>query len=411
MVTLYHIVLTFLGLQLYKKNIIDDNLDIEIGLDNSVRMITGKSQGVTPREKMLKCLKYIYNLFIISVLAWTIIASFIISINTSSSAYFINCVYNIIFTIHYICSIKYFKKDHIYDILNKHANAKHICEIAILVSLIITVAIAISIVVCITSEKTVHVYSYFYDSGKMTTKNIFLIILLIIDTIYSYITFFTISITFCIVMLYHKTTITSYSVRVDNYVHKPTASNAKINTIATEYTELKEKFSKTVKLLNNFFVSMNIFGIIGLYLTIIEFQTQTYEFTFIINTFLFVLIEIVYILSIQIVRKKVNKIMGLLTSKQFVSSVFRLYNTNRNIELISGTYTTQNIGIMVQHNLISTLSIDESIDWVVLNAVISKEWDTFNILGVKLEDTTILQKMIGVIFLFLVSQGISDLFK
>jgi hypothetical protein len=103
--------------------------------------------------------------------------------------------------------------------------------------------------------------------------------------------------------------------------------------------------------------------------------------------------------------------MGLLTSKQFVSSVFRLYNTNRNIELISGTYTTQNIGIMVQHNLISTLSIDESIDWVVLNAVISKEWDTFNILGVKLEDTTILQKMIGVIFLFLVSQGISDLFK
>jgi hypothetical protein len=269
----------------------------------------------------------------------------------------------------------------------------------------------VSIVIWVATDKTEHVYSYFYDSNEMTNKNIILLILLTIDTIYKYITFFTTSITFCVVMLYHKTTIALYSAKVNNYVRRPATSNAKINTIATEYTELKDKFSKTVKLLNNFFVTMNIFGIVGLYLTIVTFQSQTYILSFAINTFLFITIELIYIISIQIVRKKVNKIMGLLTSKQFVSSVFRLYNTNRNLELITGNYTIQHIGIMIQNNLISTLSIDESIDWVVLNAIISKEWDTFNILGVKLEDTTILQKMMGMILLFIVSQGISDLFK
>lgn len=411
MVELYRAILTFLGFQLYKNDKVDDDLDIESGITTGIRMVAVKRDNMTTHIKAIKNLKYLYNIFVVCILMWTVVASIIFASLTSNSTYFINSAYSIMFTFHYVYSIIYFKKNHIYDILEKHDNAKKTCETAVKVSLVATIGITILITIWLTSEKTIHIYTYLYDFNKMTNKNIFLIILLIIDITYRYLTFFTTSITFCIVMLYHRTTIASYSAKVNNYVQRPTTSNTKINTIALEYTDIKEKFSRTVKLLNSFFVTMNIFGIIGLYSTIVYFQSSTYMLTLIIDSLLFVSIELIYIISVQTVRKKVSKIVGLLTSRQFVSSVCRTYNAGRNVELITGDHTMQNIGSMTQNILISTLSIDESIDWVVLEIIISKEWDTFNILGIKIEDTTILQKMLGMILLFVVSQTISDLFK
>lgn len=400
---MYKYIYKYLGYDIYKEDKEEDReLDIEIG-EGKVINIKYNKEDKRKGEKGER-IRYIYNIIIIGILIGSIMGSLIYAIYINDSIYFTRSVYNIIFTLHYIYGIKYYKKDHIYKILKNNREMKKIYNMIIKISIGITIGITIGYVIILMKGGDIHVYSLIYKKEESNIKNISIIILLILNTIYNYITFFTTSTTFCIVMFYHKNIISTYTEKINNYIYKATESNVKMNSIAIEYTKMKDEFSKTVDYLNNFFVAMNIFGIIGTYITVNALQNGEYNIQDIINTCIFVIIEIIYIISIQIVRMDINNISNIITSSLFVSSIFKKYNIKRNIELNNNKQMIENIKNITENSLITILNIDENIDWIMLNNIINKKWDTFNIFGIEIDDSTILHKLLGFFIVFLFSK-------
>lgn len=398
-------IIKFLGFDTSYGELKDDNDLILEYMENGITI-----KDTQNNKSKNNTLIYIYNIFILSLISWTTIASIVLSIINNDMSFILRILYNIIFITYYVFGLTYFKKDHIYSILNKHELLNKRYNILLIIGVFISCLIVGAIVTVVLRGNKVHVYSIFYETSNIYIR-IFLLIVLMLDTFYSYSIFFTISITFCLVMIHHKSVMTIYNGKLKKYIMTPTGINAKVNTMGVEYVRLKQDFSKTVECLNYFFVTLNIFGILGFNMTIVSFQNHNYLFVDILDSFLFLLIEIIYIISIQYVRNNINDIIGILTTPQFVSAMLRSYNNERNIKINFEDNSLDAIGANSRNSLISSLTIDESIDWLIFDAISTKPWETFNILGIEINDTTVLQKLFGFIVLIALSNNISNILQ
>lgn len=404
----YKYLLNFMGYSLYKKIDEESSLHLVISTE-SIPTMQIKNNSIPLKHIIKKKLQYIYNFIILGLIIWSILALIILVATKKNTNYIGGAIFHIIFFFHYIFGLSYYKTDHLFNILEKHSRTKYIYNIFMVIAFLSAISLAILNVFLFMKQDKYLIYSYFYSENYLQ-YNVGMIILIFIDTLYSYLSFFTYAVTFCTIMFYHKHVVKSYNQKIYEYVKRPDSANKKINTIALEYTRLKDEFSIAVKYLKNFFVSLNIFGGIGFYVTIINLQSRNYNPIGITNSCIFLIIEIIYIISVESVQSHVSDILKLLTSQQFVTSLFRTYNTNRHIELTAGNHhDLQSIGSTLQNCLISTLSIDESIDWVVLDLITRKEWESFTVFGMKIDNSTILQKMFGAILAFLTATSLSDI--
>lgn len=397
---MYKYILCFLGLYEYKDT--NNNvINYKISRNNSIKIL---SNILTDNDLQIKY-KYIYNIFIFLIISINIILTLsYIFINNATMLSIFEKSFNFIFIVNYYNSISYFKKEHLYNIINGNNIIKKYNNYLIIALICIFILIILHIIFIPIS------YNYFINRN-INYLIYFLMLCLILETLYGYMIFFLTIITFFIVMKYHKDNIQRYTEKVSDYVKKPTGTNTKINIIAIEYSRLKDEYSDTVDNLNNFFGYMHICSLISLYVSILTIQNNTYNYITIINTCIFMICEIMYVNLIKDVNINIDKIVNLLSSSQFVTSMFRSYNINRNIELANKDYDLQTVGYMIKNTLISTLSIDESIDWIILNAIMNKPWSSFCIFGIKLDDTEITHKFVGLVITLLMADSISSIFS
>ena len=402
---MYNYIISFLGISKYERHndYHNDVVDIELGTTEIEIVYNDKNDKNDKKWNY----QYINNIFIILLLIWTPFASIILSIYYKDSSHIVSSLYNIIFVSHYIHSMTYFKKKHMNNSISK--NNKLYVKM-VYCSLIVALMISIANVIILNMGFNVHVYSVFFNIDGNTKLNVFLSIILFLESIYGYVIFFITSITFCFVLMNDKTKINNYRLKLHDYIKGTSDMNTKVNSIANEYTKMKESFSKTVENLNTYFVAMNIIGIAELCAVISTFGNGNYDYIMIGNIVLFLIIEFMYILSIQNVRSNIDSIISMATSQKFISSIFRTSNTNKNIEM-SQDITMENILDTSKQSLIAILSIDESIDWLVLNTILTKEWDSFNFLGVKIDDSAILQKLLGVILAMIFADNVMTFFN
>ena len=204
---------------------------------------------------------------------------------------------------------------------------------------------------------------------------------------------------------------------------------------------MHSKFDNTVSELSPFFSPLNLFGFITLYfyLRIYNSNDQILSAQEIINTILFVLIDIVYIISIYSVNNNNENISDILKSSSVIATLFekkkinnisyqttnrmiskpltvRNYNTYRSKQY--SNINSDNTAIMNQQNdiimtqkeiLTRVISNDQTSDWLVLQKIVGQKWKTFSIFGVELNDTELISRFSGIVIAILIGTQIGDM--
>lgn len=361
-----HIVLKLIGYYSYK-----DPIDEPLLIDYE------NIEYQTQKNKSNK-LKYLYNIFVLGLISWTVIYDIILTIKNAEIKYLLRSTFNIMLILQYIYGIKYFRKNN--NILDNRLN--RLFNISIWLSLIFSIMNAIVSVILVISKYEINVYSEIYGS-----VNIPILIVLFFDKLYNYTSFLINSSIFVICILNHQRIINNYSNKIVEYSESSYELPNKINTIITEMSVIKEDYCNSVSNLNAFFVVLNIFGFIYFYINIISYNYHSmlhYDQT--VNIILFIIIEFVFIISSLNIRRKIDDIITVIRSPVYINNFIR---TSLDVPQ---TINLSNNVILI---------------WNLLLDLLTTNWKTFEIFGFKLDDTQILQKIFGLAITFLLTNEIA----
>jgi hypothetical protein len=144
----------------------------------------------------------------------------------------------------------------------------------------------------------------------------------------------------------------------------------------------------------------------------------------IINFTIFILVEFIYIYSIQEVNKHNKNISDQISSSSIIATLF----ANKDFEIIipkkrngeskkrvSNNSNTSTYGLdsnseeMIKQCLIASISTDQTTDWLVLQKIVSEKWETFKLFGIELTDTKIISRIFGLIVGLLISSELLEL--
>jgi hypothetical protein len=120
-----------------------------------------------------------------------------------------------------------------------------------------------------------------------------------------------------------------------------------------------------------------------------------------INIGIFIIVEGIYIYSINNVGKRIDEIKEKMTSTSIVTRI--MGSSNR---MIPDKNIVSNFDNMVNLEAMYNLSYHtagigfknaEVLNWIVLEKILSKEWDSFSFLGFQVTNSLIIQKLLAVL--------------
>jgi len=217
--------------------------------------------------------------------------------------------------------ISYFRKQHFYKNITTKTKMINLFRTFIPFVILIALALSVTMTALMVTGSNIHGYTELYE-GANTVGQIFLAILLFIDSIYSYLTFSINACVFIINMMYQKSMVSEYARNLDNYIISTEDQDAKVQTIAYDYFLTKDGWDATVGALNYFFVFLNFFGFLSIYFYLQAIGRDDIAADEITNLILFVLIDAVYIVSINNVYRDVGHISDTIGSTSMSAQYF-----------------------------------------------------------------------------------------
>jgi hypothetical protein len=283
----------------------------------------------------------IYECFISAVILWTVVYAAYMAIRDKDFVLFGRSWFQILVVLQYYHGISYFNKNHFYENIACNSTLKNYIDIVIPIASFIGGCIAIVNVVLLNLGYRFFVYDEIYNNVEIIGK-VFTSILLLIESSYTYTTFIINACIFSINMLYHNQRVTAYATDLTDYIKSSLSTHRKLNNVGIEYSQMKAKFNETVTLLTPFFAVLNFVGFIVMYFYTIAITNDLISVPEITNLILFVLIETVYIISIQNVNNNVSNINNILSSDIIIAEYFgnKVFNHNMPIHDIhtNGTH-------------------------------------------------------------------------
>ena len=124
------------------------------------------------------------------------------------------------------------------------------------------------------------------------------------------------------------------------------------------------------------------------------------------------MVEYIYIVSAQKVKRALDSIASVVQSPTYIDACIRRNTNEKILPNISTAVTNEILANLSIQSYVTTVEQSEIIAWLVLKNIVSEEWATFNILGlVTIKETSVLQKIFGVICAILLSSDIINLFS
>lgn len=434
MQNLHHYILNFSG-YFYKSGYIHADTPLEIEIVRHGTYIA-KPRHILSYFNKQQLLIFIYRIFIGMLIGWTVPYGLYRSIEMNSLAIFGRTMYQIMIFIQYIIGIEYFKKDHFYTHILGNSNLLKIIRFTIPLTTLISLSLSITYPILLQQSYHFNIHSDIYNSANSVGK-ICICVLLFMESLYSYQTFLISCVLFSINMLYHKWTISEYSYNLLEYVRRSISTVEKINIVAIEYSQIKEQYNETVDHLNPYFSSLNFIGFPSIYFYIIaitENDTSPIEIT---NIALFLLIELIYIVSIQSVSWEISNIALTLRGNNFITTFFGskkidLFDQNEYQLLCASAYNTDSMAsnnsigsnnlhndkkssetlqAMLKNILVISLATDQMLNWVALQNIVAEQLNSFTLFGIEISNQTILSRIFGLIITLLIFSKVSDLFN
>jgi len=377
-----------------------------------------------------------YKILIGLLIGWTVPYGLYRSIDLKTSAIFGRTIFQIMIVIQYIIGIAYFKKDHFYTHILGNADLLKIVQYMIPFTTLISLSLSITYPILLQQSYQFNLHSEIYNSAN-SMGQICICVILFMESLYTYQTFLISCVLFSINMLYHKWTISEYSCNLLEYVRRSTSTIEKINIVAIEYSQMKGQYNTTVDHLNPFFSSLNFIGFPSIYFYIIAITKNDVSPTEITNIALFLLIEMIYIVSIQSVGWEISNIAVTLRGNNFITTFFGskkidLFDHNEYQLLCTSAHNTESMPSnnsygsnnlhhdkkssdthqsILKNILIISLATDQMLNWVALQNIVAEKLNSFTLFGIEISNQTILSKVFGLIISILIFSEVSGLFN
>lgn len=384
-------------------------INISYSLDNNNNISEIKRDEVR-RVKLNKFYSITHLLIFACIVSWSSIFSAFHSIKEGESLYLGHSAFTILIAVQYLVGLNYFnRKRHFSEIINNNPVLNKKYNKLINISVIIAIGISILTVTSFVFSSGVRVYNTLYTEYGVPQG--LLICLLSLESIIGYVSYLVNLTTFAITMFYHKNFIKDYSRGVDECIKSPTDISAKISRISGEFPLIKSKYEKSVSALNSFFIAQNFLGLVGCFYLVKSLRAGDLFPNDIFSMLFFIITEGIYIHSIQRVRRSVYSVKAYLLSPQFLNAIIRPNGGEKKIELLNNQEHVEKISGAVNQLLVLSSSTDEAINWIIFQNVLNQKWSNFTVLGMHIDDTSIIHKMIGIIGTYILAQDVAELLQ
>lgn len=343
------------------------------------------------KSNIFSITSWFYTIFINLILyikpTYTMV--YIIQNFNTVSYYAPTMAFDFVIPIQYTLSIFYFSKDHLekFYIENEPNINKKFPDLDKIVAVSLCLAI-ITIVYSISTVSKIPNFENFQQEYK-----IFVYILIPISSIFGTMSLFIHSAIFSFTFIKHL-------IILKKFIHKLVkhGEETSVNEISIKVLEIKYSLEKSISNFKNFFSVVTLAcGIsIGFLLEILIKQktTENYPWASFVFYGLFQIIFMIIIIYLDEYKEKLFKYMR---SGEFVQKYLYRYNQkeithkfNNNMELILLNIEEENAS---------------TIDWLVLNSILSEGWNGFSILGININDLSLVKRGITLVILILTIQN------
>lgn len=405
----YNFVFRLLGYTLFiekNKNQDDDFVDIEIGNNKIIPQMRLVNEDQNTNTKLQIFIRYLWILIIFSLIAWSIIYALVLTISNNQIGYIGNYMFQIIFVTQYLFGVWYFKSNHLFKQIKQ--NKKMESDLEKYMMLVFFMSIALSLLstsLIVIGEEVANTYTSYIFNKKSSPL---LITLFFFDTFFGYLSFLTNACLFVIILYTHKNEIVDYTNGMQEYMESSVPISDKVSRISVEILDIRERFNESVNNLNLSFSSLSALGLIYVFFTITFWAHGKFMSIDIINLVTFLIIEYCYINSAQTLRSSIGIISNKIKLPVYMNNYLNRNNIDRKIpkldvfgekEIFEATVCTQ----------IYVVQIIEYQSLQQLQAIVNDDWACFEIFGIQITDTKMIEKFLGIILTIFVAGNLSTI--
>lgn len=390
-------------------------------------------------SKFITSINYLYMLFIIMVVVWPCLYILLISILRENTIYITTNMFIFIHLVQYIFGLIFYQNDFFTQVIVYIKKYDKKITISYVFTTIISIILSTIFVILLCLNFNLNIYSELYNNMELSGRICFIIAILL-NKIYSY------NIYFSNIIMFSSNSIIQ-SIKINNYANKlnklvsNNIKNINIEYIIKDYITLKEYHTQSINKLNNIFSSITLLGIIGLHFMILHFNTiYSNVFTY-IDILCFAIIEGLYIYSMNKVKSASSEIKELINSPKFIDFFLskdsfigfdgdtymnykeeldiinkknkknKKYKRTNSDKLKNTDSLNKKMNFIKDKTLRLVIKAHESsdnIDWIILNSLLSEEWDKYSLLGFEIDDGTLIEKLIAIIIGFFMLSNISS---
>lgn len=407
----------------------NDPLNIELepvaNGPTTIVAIPDVEESTTSRLTRIKfLLGFIYNAIIISILSWSIPYLIINAFQMRTKEELHSGLFQLMFVTQYIIGLWYFNSESYKKSINRTNDIKKNFRIMSGISLIMVVCMTILTFLLNFYDVSIHQVSvnitqYTIENNtsligqegasKIYQRDATTQVFHFINKFYSYASYFANMTLFFVQMHYNKKILTNYTKEIKEYIQSSYSLIDKVTSITVKFQEIKNEYDSTIDDLNLFFSSLSIIGVLGLYFTMISIFTGNVDSIEIINSILFLLTEIMYINTAQGLRSSIEDITNSIIKNPVLIQRYNqkgrqydmLINNDPNYDKREIDTNLNSLQEICTVTYMCCKEMEEQMLWTKLDDILKAEWNTFQFFGIKIKDTTLLQKVLGLIIAFI----------
>lgn len=411
----YSIILKIFGL--YNLLKYSTNTDMVIDVKNGNAKINIQDDSANIFDKIIYSkpfrvfINYAYKFFILCIIGWQPVYSIVwTSIQQDGQIFMIN-LFQFMFLSQFILGILFYRTKYFEKTLKKIILANKLyLKIAISITLFLILSLIVISMTLFGKGYLIINYDTIYANAN-TIEQYIIWSLLPLEKFYCYGIFMVNLLIFSFILLTHTRKI--YNLKTDIKKRIEEQNLMTIDDIISTYNNYRYQHSICVDHLNMNYAVMTIFGLFELYFIVSNYQNGIFGIMNYIELGMFILVELIYLYSIHKIRKVIDSINELIMSPKF----YMKYLESINFANIEGEIYDEdddlekNLNKILEYNLRISIKSEETrsnVDWIKLKFTLNEPWASFNILGVNISDSSIIQQFLLLITL---SWGILNLNK
>lgn len=336
---LYEYFLKALGLRgAISQKIIDLNSptqkhNIEINVDkkfNIEKNIVGLNRSFYEKIYFRMPFNLIYFMIVLIILLTPCIYTIARTFYQLEVKYITSNLFTFLFVIQYLIGYYYYQTTHFGKTMRRYEKYNKYILIAFVICTIITILINIGAVLFLIYGINITLFSEVYNYFDIYGKVIIAITMSIIK-LYSYGLLLSNLIIFSSVFICCSLEIKKFASKLEQFILN-NEEGLTIDSITKEHAEKKTHYSNLVSNLNMMFSTITACGIIGSYFVIVNYETNFVGIFHYVDIVLFVIIEIIYLFSINRVKNSISSIQSIVGSENMIDR----YLSRTNLEQIAG---------------------------------------------------------------------------